>query len=148
MHYKMSVFLKGWVSSPVFSIAWKVKRQSYNNLSNRIVLLVVSALLHLKLLMCVCGRGWPGLKWLEANINCSNPYFASLVAMVTWDQSSFSFHLANAIPAGNEAILTRPRKTASCRRVDKVGPGLRLMIWLCFFSLQNEWCFILPSGWN
>ena len=77
MHYKMSVFLKGWVSSPVFSIAWKVKRQSYNNLSNRIVLLVVSALLHLKLLMCVCGRGWPGLKWLEANINCSNPYFAS-----------------------------------------------------------------------
>lgn len=74
---KWVFFLKGWVSSPVFSIAWKVKRQSYNNLSNRIVLLVVSALLHLKLLMCVCGRGWPGLKWLEANINCSNPYFAS-----------------------------------------------------------------------
>ena len=62
--------------------------------------------------MGVCGKGWPGLKWLEAKINCSSPYFASFSGHGNLRPTVFSFHSSNATPAGNEAILTRPRKTA------------------------------------
>lgn len=53
------------------------------------------------------GLDWNGLKKkLIAPILTSR----LLVAMVTWGQALISFHLENAIPAGNEAILKRPRK--------------------------------------
>lgn len=138
--------MKGWVSSPVS----REKSRGNRTITclKRIVLLVVSALLHLNC-WWVFVEG-DGLDWNGLKQKLIVPVLTSrlLVAMVTWGQAVFSFHSSNATPAGNEAILTRPRKTAWCRRVDKVGPCLRLMIWLCFLSLQNECCFILPSGWN
>ena len=81
-----------------------------------------------------------GLDWNGLKQKLIVPVLTSrlLVAMVTWGQAVFSFHSSNATPAGNEAILTRPRKTAWCRRVDKVGPCLRLMIWLCSFPFRTN----------
>lgn len=77
MHYKMSVFYKGELVHLLLVSREKSRGNRAITCLHRIVLLIVSALLHLKLLMCVCGRGWPRLKWLEEKINCSNPYFAS-----------------------------------------------------------------------
>ena len=148
MHYKMSVFWKGELVHLFLVSREKSRGNRTITCLKRIVLLVVSALLQLNC-WCVFVEG-DGLDWNGLKQKLIVPVLTSrlLVAVVTWGQPSFSFHLANAIPAGNEAILTRSRKTAWCRRVDKVGPCLRLMIWLCFLSLQNECCFILPSGWN
>ena len=148
MHYKMSVFWKGELVHLFLVSREKSRGNRTITCLKRIVLLVVSALLQLNC-WCVFVEG-DGLDWNGLKQKLIVPVLTSrlLVAVVTWGQAVFSFHLANATPAGNEAILTRPRKTAWCRRVDKVGPCLRLMIWLCFLSLQNECCFILPSGWN
>lgn len=148
MHYKMSVFWKGELVHLFLVSREKSRGNRTITCLKRIVLLVVSALLQLNC-WCVFVEG-DGLDWNGLKQKLIVPVLTSLllVAMVTWGQAVFSFHSSNATPAGNEAILTRPRKTAWCRRVDKVGPCLRLMIWLCFFSLQNECCFIVPSGWN
>lgn len=148
MHYKMSVFWKGELVHLFLVSREKSRGNRTITCLKRIVLLVVSALLHLNC-WWVFVEG-DGLDWNGLKQKLIVPVLTSrlLVAMVTWGQAVFSFHSSNATPAGNEAILTRPRKTARYRRVDKVGPCLRLMIWLCFFSLQNECCFIVPSGWN
>ena len=146
MHYKMSVFWKGELVHLFLVSREKSRGNRSITCLKRIVLLVVSALLHLNC-WWVFVEG-DGLDWNGLKQKLIVPVLTSrrLVAMVTWGQAVFSFHLANATLASNEAILTRPRKTAWYRRVDKVGPCLRLMIWLCFLSLQNECCFILPSG--